>query len=71
MALMSSTLDKTIPTVAALLASQLSKYITFAANDCGYSGTADELIVTYAWLGNPFEIPRNYTINPILDLLNT
>ena len=47
MALMSLTLDKTIPTVADLLASPLAKYITLAANDCGYSGTAEELIVTY------------------------
>ena len=47
MALMSLTLDKTIPTVADLLASPLAKYITLAANDCGYSGKAKELIVTY------------------------
>ena len=44
---MSLTLDKTIPTVAGLLASPLAKYITLAANDCGYSGKAEELIVTY------------------------
>ena len=42
MALMSLPLDKTIPTVADLLASSLAKYITLAANDCGYSGTAKE-----------------------------
>jgi hypothetical protein len=47
MALMSLTLDKTIPTVADLLASPLAKYITLAANDCRYSGNAKELIVTY------------------------
>ena len=47
MALMSLTLDKTIPTVADLLASPLAQYITLAANDCGYSGTAKELIVSY------------------------
>ncbi len=47
MALMSLTLDKLIPTVADLLASSLAKYITLAANDCGYSGNAKELIVTY------------------------
>jgi hypothetical protein len=47
MALMSLTLDKTIPTVADLLASPLAKYITLAGNDCGYSGKAKELIVTY------------------------
>ncbi len=47
MALMSLTLDKTISTVADLMASLLAKYITPAANDCGYSGTAQELIVSY------------------------
>jgi hypothetical protein len=47
MASMSLTLDKTIPTVADLLASPLARYITLAANDCGYSGTAEELIVSY------------------------
>ena len=41
------TLDKTIPTVADLLAIPLAKYITLTANDCGYSGTAEELIVLY------------------------
>jgi hypothetical protein len=44
---MSLTLDKTIPTVADLLASPLAKYITLSANDSGYSGKAEELIVTY------------------------
>ncbi len=47
MALMFLTLDKTVPTVADLLASPLAKYITLAGNDCGYSGTAKELIVSY------------------------
>ncbi len=47
MALMSLTLDKTILTLADLLASPLAKYITLAANDCGYSGIAEELIVSY------------------------
>ena len=36
-----------IPTVADLMDSPLSQYITLAANDCGYSGTAEELIVSY------------------------
>ncbi len=36
-----------IPTIAKLLESPLAKYITLAANDCGYSGTAEELIVSY------------------------
>jgi hypothetical protein len=47
---MSLTLDETIPTVADLLASPLAKYITLAANDCGYSGKAKELIVIYVHL---------------------
>ena len=36
-----------IPTVAELLESPLAKYITLAANKCGYSGTAEEQIVNY------------------------
>jgi hypothetical protein len=32
-----------IPTDAELLESPLAKYITLAANNCGYSGTAKEL----------------------------
>ncbi len=36
-----------IPTVAELMGSPLAKYITLAANDCGYSGTAEEPIVNY------------------------
>jgi hypothetical protein len=36
-----------IPTVADLMDSPLAQYITLAANDCGYSGTAEELIVSY------------------------
>ena len=36
-----------IPTIAELLESPLAKYITLAANDCGYSGTAEEFIVSY------------------------
>ncbi len=36
-----------IPTIAEFLESPLAKYITLAANDCGYSGTAEELIVSY------------------------
>jgi hypothetical protein len=47
MALMTLTLDKTIPTIADLLARSLAKYITLVANDYGYSGTAQELIVSY------------------------
>jgi len=36
-----------IPTVADLMDSPLEKYITLASNDCGYCGTAEELIVSY------------------------
>jgi hypothetical protein len=36
-----------IPTVDELMDSPLAKYITLAANDCRYSGTAEELIVNY------------------------
>ena len=36
-----------IPTVADLMDSPLAQYFTLAANDCGYSGTAEELIVSY------------------------
>ena len=41
------TMTDEIPTVADLMDSPLAKYITLAANDCGYSGTAEELIVNY------------------------
>ena len=34
-------------TVADLMASLLAKYITLAAKDCLYGGTADELILNY------------------------
>jgi hypothetical protein len=36
-----------IPAVAELMDSSLAKYITLAANDYGYSGTVEELIVNY------------------------
>jgi hypothetical protein len=49
MAVMSLALDKTISTVADLLASPLDKCIILAANECGYGGTAKELIVTYVY----------------------
>jgi hypothetical protein len=39
--------DKSIPIVVDLLAGPLTKYITLAANDCRYSGTAKELFDTY------------------------
>ena len=36
-----------MPTVADLMASPLAKYITLAANNCGYDGTMEELIINY------------------------
>jgi hypothetical protein len=47
MTLMSLTIDNTLPAITDLLASPLAKYITLASNDCGYSGSATELIVSY------------------------
>jgi hypothetical protein len=44
MSLLMLTLTNGIPTVAELMDSPLAKYITLAANDCGYS---EELIVSY------------------------
>ena len=40
-------LEESIPTITELLDIPISNYITLAANDCGYSGTAEELIVNY------------------------
>ena len=36
-----------VPTVEELLASPLSRFITLAANSCGYAGTTQELIVNW------------------------
>ena len=47
MALNDMSLVDQCSTVAELIASPLAKYITLAANDCEYSGTAEELIVNY------------------------
>jgi hypothetical protein len=47
MSLLMLTLTDGIPTVAELMDSPLAKYITLAANYCGYGGTAEELIVSY------------------------
>ena len=35
------------PTFGEIMASTLAKYITIAANNCGYGGTVEELIVNY------------------------
>ena len=40
-------LDDSISTIKELLDSQISKSITLAANDCGYSGTSEGLIVNH------------------------
>ena len=40
MTLNSMHLEESIPTITELLDSSISNYITLAANDCGYSGTA-------------------------------
>ena len=34
-----------VPSVESLMASPLTSFIHFAANDCGYGGTRHELIV--------------------------
>ena len=39
--------EEQCPKVAELMASPLAKYITIAADDCGYSVTTEELIVKY------------------------
>ena len=40
-------LRQDVPTVEELLNSPLSRFILFAANSCGYSGTTQELIVNW------------------------
>jgi len=35
------------------MASPLAKYITLAANGCGYSGTVEELVINYV---HPFSL---------------
>ena len=47
MSLAMLTMTYGIPTVADLIDSPLTKYITLAAKDCGYGGTAEDLIVSY------------------------
>ncbi len=39
--------EESCPTTAELLDSPLAEFITLAVNDCGYSGTVEELIVNY------------------------
>jgi hypothetical protein len=40
-------IEDSLPSISDLINSPLSKYNILAANDCGYDGTADELIVQY------------------------
>jgi hypothetical protein len=40
-------IEDSLPSISDLINSPLSKYITLAANDCGYDWTAEELIVSY------------------------
>jgi hypothetical protein len=46
-ALQLMSIEDSLPSISDLINSPLSKYITLAANDCGYDGTAEELIVSY------------------------
>ena len=40
-------LDDTIPTIKELLDSPISNFITLDANDCGYSGTSEDITVNH------------------------
>ncbi len=42
-------IEDSLPSISDLINSPLSKYITLAVNDCGYDGTAEELIVSYVY----------------------
>ena len=46
-ALQLMSIEDSLPYISDLIDSPLSKYITLAANDCGYDGTVEELIVSY------------------------
>ncbi len=46
-ALQLMSIEDSLPSISDLINSPLSKYITLAAYDCGYDGTAEELIVGY------------------------
>ena len=47
MSLHSMVVGEQLPTVAEIMGSILTKYISIAANNCGYAGTAAELMVNY------------------------
>ena len=40
-------LDDSIPNIKELLDSPISRFITLDANDCGYSGTSEDLMVNH------------------------
>jgi len=42
-------LEDSLPSISDLINSPLSKFITLAANDCGYNGTTEELIIQYVY----------------------
>jgi hypothetical protein len=46
-ALQLMSLEDSLLSISYLINSPLSKYITLATNDCGYEGTATELLVSY------------------------
>jgi hypothetical protein len=46
-ALQLMSLEDSLPSISDLINSSLSKYITLAANDCRYNGTAEDLMVRY------------------------
>jgi hypothetical protein len=46
-ALQLMSIEESLPSISDLINSPLSMYITLAANDCGYDGMAEELIVQY------------------------
>ena len=49
MLLQSKTTSETqdLPSIDELMKTPLSKFITFAADDCGYSGSTNELMVNW------------------------
>jgi hypothetical protein len=49
-ALQLMSIEDSLPSISDLINSPLSKYITLAADDCGYDRTAEELIVRYVHL---------------------
>ena len=48
-ALQNATVEEKCTEVAAILASQIYNYITIATNNCEYSETMEELIVSYIY----------------------